>query len=474
MSVNTGLYGSLARRTQKILGLGYTFMETVEKRKKALKLCTKIIGVVCIPFIILYLIEGNYFGSILILIAALAVCLPVFLGIEKFNIEKLCKYFVAGVGVLVLCPNLSSGEINAAAPLFICGGAISAMFFETSFVKIGYCSAFICYVADIVIMSIIQGHLVMEVIVMAECLLAVAVCAFLVHQAVKNGTEYLEKADENRQESERLLQTVNEKMEAEKAAAEKSRELLLEIDAVSNSISMESDKLSAEADLLARGASEQASSVEKLAASIKQMSEKIEETAGHAHGVSQESSVMNENVEIGSQKMSDMLQAVGEIYDSSVAIEKIIKTIEDIAFQTNILALNAAVEAARAGTAGKGFAVVADEVRNLAAKSADAAKETTELITFCLTAIKKGNVIAEETAESLNKIKDSVKEVSEQTFFISDMTDMQSTMIGDINEGINQVSSVIQTTAATAQESAAASKELLEQSRKLKDMSGRK
>ncbi len=449
-------------------------METVEKRKKVLKLCTRIIGGVCIPFIILYLIEGNYFGAGLILIAELALCLPILLGVEKFDTEKLCKYLVAGVGVIILCPNLSSGEFEAAAPLFICGGAISAMFFETSLVKIGYLSAFLCYVADIVIMSIIQGHLVMNVIVLAECLLAIGVCAFLVHEAVKNGTEYLEQADKNRQKSERLLKTVNEKMEAEKAAAARSRKLLLEIDAASNSISMESDKLSAESDLLARGASEQAASVEKLAASIKKMSEKIEETAGHAHGVSRESSVMNGNVEIGSQKMTDMLQAVGEIYDSSVAIEKIIKTIEDIAFQTNILALNAAVEAARAGTAGKGFAVVADEVGNLAAKSADAAKETTDLINFCLTAIKKGNVIAEETAEALNKIKESVNEVSEQTFHISDMTDTQSAMIGEINEGINQVSSVIQTTAATAQESAAASKELLEQSRKLKMMSGQK
>ena len=168
--------------------------------------------------------------------------------------------------------------------------------------------------------------------------------------------------------------------------------------------------------------------------------------------------------------MHDMLGAMSEINASSGEIGKIIKTIEDIAFQTNILALNAAVEAARAGAAGKGFAVVADEVRNLASKSADASKNTAVLIENSLHAVENGKKIADETAKSLESVMAGVQEAAGMMDSIARASKEQADAITQITVGIDQISSVVQTNSATAQESAAASEELSSQAQILKDL----
>ncbi|MPN20927.1 Methyl-accepting chemotaxis protein IV [bioreactor metagenome] len=165
--------------------------------------------------------------------------------------------------------------------------------------------------------------------------------------------------------------------------------------------------------------------------------------------------------------MQEMLKAMHEIKDASGQINNIIKTIEDIAFQTNILALNAAVEAARAGTAGKGFAVVADEVRNLAGKSAEASQNTSVLIENALTAVQNGTNIADETAQSLTKVVSGVAEVAKTAADITEASTRQAEAASQINMGIEQISGVVQTNSATAEESAATSQELLQKAEHL-------
>ena len=237
-----------------------------------------------------------------------------------------------------------------------------------------------------------------------------------------------------------------------------------------NQVSSGSDQVSSGAQALSQGATEQASSVEELAASINEISGNINKNAQSAQEASKKSMVVGEEAGESNRRMHDMLGAMAEINSSSGEIGKIIKTIEDIAFQTNILALNAAVEAARAGAAGKGFAVVADEVRNLASKSAEASKNTAVLIENSLHAVENGRKIADETAKSLESVMTGVQDAAGMMDTIARASQDQAEAITQITLGIDQISSVVQTNSATAEQSAAASEELSGQAQILKEL----
>ena len=258
-----------------------------------------------------------------------------------------------------------------------------------------------------------------------------------------------------------------------RAIAEKLNHTILQISESSAQVASGSDQVSSGAQALSQGATEQASSVEELAATINEISEKVKQNADNARQANQMAGTVGDEMHMSNQKMQEMIQAMNDISHCSDEISKIIKTIEDIAFQTNILALNAAVEAARAGTAGKGFAVVADEVRNLAGKSAEASKNTSVLIENSLKAVENGTLIADETAKSLLQTVKGVEEVTNIISQISEASNNQAEAIAQITMGIDQISSVVQTNSATAQESAAASEELSSQSQLMKDLVGR-
>ena len=248
---------------------------------------------------------------------------------------------------------------------------------------------------------------------------------------------------------------------------------LYRINEASDQVASGSDQVSSGAQGLSQGATEQASAVEQLAASINDISEQVNQTSQNAKLASEQVENAGSDLQISNQKMEEMIAAMSEISDRSGEIGKIIKTIEDIAFQTNILALNAAVEAARAGSAGKGFAVVADEVRNLASKSAEAAQNTTHLIEGSMQAVDNGTKIAGSTAEALLSTVESTKNAVELVSKITRAAEQQANSIQEITQGMDQISSVVQTNSATAQESAAASEELSSQSQMLKELTGR-
>lgn len=255
-----------------------------------------------------------------------------------------------------------------------------------------------------------------------------------------------------------------------KTMVERNRDSLSNINESAYQVMTSSSQVASASEALAQGSTEQASAIEEITSSISEIAVKTKQNASQATEAAELVSTAITFVKKGNEQMQDMMAAMDDINRSSESISKIIKVIDDIAFQTNILALNAAVEAARAGEAGKGFAVVAEEVRNLAAKSAAAASETAELIEDSITKVSAGSKIADDTATALESI---TKEVSKSEALISDIAESsnyQATAVAQINQAIGQVSQVVQTNSATSQQCAAASEELSAQAIHMREM----
>ena len=251
------------------------------------------------------------------------------------------------------------------------------------------------------------------------------------------------------------------------------REVMVEINHEADQVAAGAQNVSDASVALSQGASEQAASVQQLSASISQIASQTASNAQNAEKANELTVGTRSKAEVGNQEMQEMLSAMEEINVSSANISKIIKVIDEIAFQTNILALNAAVEAARAGQHGKGFAVVAEEVRNLAARSAKAAKETTDMIEGSMEKVEAGRGIAHKTAEALNEIVGDVAAVADIVASIAKASNEQKLALEQINQGVQQVSQVVQSNSSTSEEAATASQHLSTQADNMKASVGR-
>jgi methyl-accepting chemotaxis protein len=269
---------------------------------------------------------------------------------------------------------------------------------------------------------------------------------------------------------ERYLGDYSNVLQAERLIKEQLASIITEIREISEQVSAGSEQVSNGAQTLAQGATEQASSVEQLSNTISEIARQINESAAeaeHARALTLESGTIIESSEEAMRQVSD---AMDEIRNTSRNISKVIKAIDDIAFQTNILALNAAVEAARAGSAGKGFAVVADEVRNLSQKSAEAAKNTTVLIESSIDAVEKGGNLVGKASEDFKQVAEKSGSVNAIVEQLAERFQQQADGVNQISVSIEQVSNVVQMNSATSEESAAASEELSSKANVLKEL----
>lgn len=251
---------------------------------------------------------------------------------------------------------------------------------------------------------------------------------------------------------------------------EKNNRILSRICSTSNQIASGAGQISEASSRLAEGSSQQAGSLEELAAAVTEVKAHIDLSAEHAEVARTRANDVSHDAVDGNTRMAEMLRAMDEISTSSASISKVMKTIEDIAFQTNILSLNASVEAARAGQYGKGFAVVADEVRNLATRSAKAAQETADMVKSSIQRVEHGTMIAKTTADAFHKIVSGIEQVAALAEKIAGASAEQASGIASINEEISQVSAVVQANSAASEESTAATAQLYKQAEVLKEM----
>ncbi len=435
------------------------------------KLCAKIIGAVICVFALFYVASAKFNFMILLLLMGLAVSLPPLLLTNESNVKFLSRYLLVGANLTVFVTQCISGHYEPAIPLFIALGALSALYFEPGVVRSSFFSGIALFIVECIYLSVRAGQLIASGIILGELLVAVLFAYVLVLSTVKTGCKYFNESSAKQAETEHLLEELNRKELQTEAVLDSQKNLLVEIGKVADQVAAEAEHLSRQSESLASGATEQASSMEHLSSSVNEVCQHVRETSGYAQQVRENSETMYLHVGAGSEHMTELLTAIREIENRMQAIETIIKSIDDIAFQTNILALNAAVESARAGTAGKGFAVVADEVRRLASNSAQAANATIRVLNDCRDAVKRGVSIADETSNALERIRSSVAEVKEQAFQISDMSAAQLTHFDDMNQELSQVSCVVQSTSSAAQLSSGTVQELTDQVHQLRALS---
>ena len=422
-----------------------------EATEKMVKIHIIFVVSVCIAFGIINAVSGTVVIGILTAVAGVLVAVA-------------CKTFLASTSttfrgmllsqiqlLLIIVMSAMKHELHAMFPLMGASMSIAAIYFNKKNLFIHWAIIDASSLLGLIFRDAFFGGQGLEFLL--KGLLGLNVCAAVIIYLVDCSLGYIRDSESSAHRANTLVDKVNEQMESSSLMAAQQREVVERIAEISQKVNESASLMSNISERISSAAEEQERTISQIADDITKISKETMKSFDESSKVSSAAGESTEMIRANNEEMQHMLTAMNDISDSSKKIESIIKTIEDIAFQTNILALNAAVEAARAGAAGKGFAVVADEVRNLATKSAEAANSTSALIKDSLTAVANGMNIANETAERMNGVIEYSEKSAEHAGIINSLTGRQVEAIASLKDKIEQISQVVAQNVQTSVES---------------------
>lgn len=437
--------------------------QEIEKRisEKNLKLHTYLITGVCFLFFIVNMAEKNYFTAVITLSAGIIV--PVLMATLFKNKSKMTKgIFLTQMAIAIIVIISSfSGELHTMFPLLIAATALGGIYYSVKNVELSWGIIDAVVIIGIFFKDYVYVGADMNLIIKA--LIGINVAAAMIRLIMKVNLANIQEAEKAAKEADELLIQVQTRMSESTILSDKQRRIMNKVSEIANKLDSTAYSMSSVSSKISAASQEQANAIQQISSDTEQITKEAEECMLEAKQAAvyaeKSAKILKEN----NRNMQKLVESMNEINISSQKISSIIKTIEDISFQTNILALNAAVEAARAGAAGKGFAVVADEVRNLANKSAEAAMTTTKLINESIEVVENGTEHAKATAEQMNEIILSSNKSEQHSREIEKLTKKQQDAVQGLRQRISAVSDIIIENTQTAEESAEISRSVSEE-----------
>lgn len=371
--------------------------------------------------------------------------------------------------VVIVALSFPVGQLHGMFALLVANVAIGCIYYDLKNITLAWVLTDVALLASLVFKDMAYGPMLETGIVIKE-LLGVNIAAFMIRLTLKDSLAHIHEAEDEKAKVDELMYEVSAQVEESKKLTEQQAETVSQVASVAESLEQSSELIADIALTIQKSAEEQSATITEIHNSVEAFAKETEKCFEEAELASNASVKSAEMLAENNENMKHLMDAMKEINETSNRISGIIKTIEDISFQTNILALNAAVEAARAGEAGKGFAVVADEVRNLANKSAEAAKDTAALINESIEGVVKGTQIAEMAASNVEDMLACSRESETHAINIAKLTKNQQVGVDNIKSSIEEVSSVVAESTQTASESSSMAHSLQEQINKMNEI----
>ncbi len=436
--------------------------------KKILLVHTYAMIFVCLAFGAINILDGTFLIGVLIIAAGAGMV------VVSFALDKKLSIMMRGsiisfiqLAVIVVMSGVK-GELNDMFPLMVASLILSAIYFNKKTIIGHWIAMSAIAIFGLVIKDIVyQGA---EIAGLIKGILGMNVAAFGLYYIVNCALNFITEAAAAKSEANELLDRVQQQVAEQENLTSNQQQVVKEIADISMTLTASGEKMSAVAENINQATEEQRSTINEISEDIIAITDETRQSLESAEAASRAAAESTRLVKLGNDEISNMISAMEEIEQSSGKIRVIVKTIDDIAFQTNILALNASVEAARAGEAGKGFAVVADEVRNLAKKSQEAVENTAGLIDSSIEAVNRGRDVADNVAKRMDEVITAAQESAMNTDRIAQQTENQAKAIDAVKERMSQISAIIENTTQTAMESAEIAASVAMDTKKMDDI----